>query len=173
MARGEACSARSSSGWWWRDRWREALTLTLSQRERGRRWTDRCTLRRMSRTEISRYLRRRSTDAEKLLWRRLRDRQLGGAKFRRQHPMGPYIVDFYCSAARLVIELDGGQHALDAGRDTERDHWLQSRGCRVLRFWNNEVLGNLDGVLQRILETLDQEAEPSRCVPSPPGRGTG
>ena len=113
----------------------------------------------MSRTETTRRLRRDSTDAEKLLWRRLRRRQLGGAKFRRQHPIGPYVVDFFCSEQGLVVELDGGQHAIQAERDGRRDRWMESRGYRVLRFWNHELMANIDGVLRRILRTVGGDDE--------------
>ncbi len=75
-------------------------------------------------------------------------------KFRRQHPVGNYIVDFYCDEAKLAIELDGGQHAMSSEYDLERTEELQRKGIRVLQFWNNEVLGNLDGVLERIAEAL-------------------
>ena len=114
----------------------------------------------MSRIETSRRLRRRSTDVERLLWSRPRDRQLAGAKFRRQHPIGPYIVDFFCLEQRLVIELDGGQHARRSRHDAKRDHWLESRGYRVLRFWNNDAMRNVEGVLQRISLVLDEDADP-------------
>ncbi|MEE8187916.1 MAG: endonuclease domain-containing protein [Kiloniellales bacterium] len=110
----------------------------------------------MSMIGTSRRLRRDATQAEKLLWSRLRDRQLGGAKFRRQNPLGPYVVDFFCLKLGLVIELDGGQHAVQAERDQRRDRWLESEGYRVLRFWNHEVMGNIDGVLQRILESVER-----------------
>ena len=106
--------------------------------------------------ERARRLRRESTEAEKRLWNKLRARQLLGAKFRRQAPIGPYIVDFVCFERKLVIEIDGGQHAEHDQRayDEERTKWLKSQGFRVLRFWNNEVLGNLEGVLTRIAEVL-------------------
>ena len=91
------------------------------------------------------------SEAEQKLWARLRGRGLQGYKFRRQVPLGPFIVDFCCYDERLVIELDGGQR-----RDPARTLWLESRGFRVLRFWNSEVLENMDGVLTRILETLEQ-----------------
>jgi adenine-specific DNA-methyltransferase len=113
----------------------------------------------MSRTETSRQLRRRSTDVERLLWRRLRDRQLAGAKFRRQHPIGPYIVDFLCLEQRLVIELDGGQHARRSRQDARRDQWLESRGYRILRFWNSDAMRNVEGVLHRISEVLERDAD--------------
>jgi very-short-patch-repair endonuclease len=101
-------------------------------------------------------LRRSSTPIEHKLWMRLRNRQLHGFKFRRQHPIGKYIVDFFCLEARLVIELDGGWHAEDAKQsmDEYRTAYLHSQGYTVLRIWNNEVTENLRGVLQRIAEPL-------------------
>ena len=104
----------------------------------------------------SRSLRRDSTDAEKKLWRKLRARQLAGAKFRRQHPLGPYILDFYCAEARLAIELDGGQHAFEeqSRHDEQRSRYLAEQGIQELRFWNNEVLKNTEGVLQKIWSAL-------------------
>ncbi|MFO7650902.1 MAG: endonuclease domain-containing protein [bacterium] len=104
-------------------------------------------------TRAARSLRRGSTDAERVLWQRLRTRQVGGAKFRRQYPLGRYIVDFVCLSERLVVEVDGGQHA-DSVVDRERDHWLAEQGYRVLRFWNNDVLARTDAVLAAILEVL-------------------
>ena len=118
-----------------------------------------CILSVMSRIETSRQLRRRSTDVERLLWSKMRDRQLAGAKFRRQHPIGPYIVDFLCLEQRLVIELDGGQHAHRSRQDADRDQWLELRGYRVLRFWNNDAMRNVEGVLQRISEVLERDAD--------------
>jgi len=109
----------------------------------------------------ARELRERPTNAEKKLWRRIRDRQVAGAKFRREHPVGNYIVDFYCDEAKLAIELDGGQHALSSGYETTRTQELERLGIRVLRFWNNEVLGNLDGVLERIAEAIRINPPPS------------
>lgn len=106
----------------------------------------------------ARRLRRRLTDAERALWRNLRDRQLDGHKFRRQHPLGRFVVDFVCLEERLVVELDGGQHALRKNADTARTAWLNREGYRVLRFWNNEVLRNTDGVLAEILRTLQDQA---------------
>jgi very-short-patch-repair endonuclease/DNA modification methylase len=106
--------------------------------------------------EFARQLRREQTDAERLLWSLLRDRRFMGCKFRRQHPIEPYVVDFYCHEARLAIELDGGEHNEPAARarDEERTRFLEARGIRVLRFWNNEVFNNLEGVLQTIYEAL-------------------
>jgi very-short-patch-repair endonuclease len=103
---------------------------------------------------IARTLRRNPTDAEQRLWSRLRGRQLDGCRFRRQTPLGPYVVDFACLAARLVIEVDGGQHSWRAEKDAARRSWLEVNGFHVLRFWNNEVLGNLEGVLETIRRTL-------------------
>ena len=94
-------------------------------------------------------LRISQTDAEKLIWRHLRAKQMEGLKFRRQQPIGNYVVDFICLEKSLVIEADGGQHA-DNTKDEERDAWLTSEGFKVLRFWNNEVLTNMEGVLEVI-----------------------
>ena len=105
-----------------------------------------------------RQLRRNATDAESLLWQLLRNRQLDGWKFRRQHPIGPYILDFYCDEARLAVELDGSQHAepAQANYDIERTQALETGGIRVLRFWNNEVLKNTNAVLQEIWNVLNE-----------------
>ena len=109
-----------------------------------------------SKTAASRAkrLRRNSTDAEKTLWRHLRNKRLLGYKFRRQAPIGQYIVDFVCFSQNLVVELDGGQHPAQANYDAERTKWLRSRGFRVLRFWDNEALGDVDSVLERIMQEL-------------------
>jgi len=106
----------------------------------------------------ARHLRRNATDVEDLLWRNLRNRQLGGLKFRRQATLGNAIADFFCAEKRLIVELDGGQHSAEA--DAERTAKLAALGCRVIRFWNNEVIENLDGVLERIL--AEANATPSR-----------
>ena len=114
------------------------------------------------RTERARRLRSDATDAERALWRRLRSRSLGGHKFVRQEPIGPYTVDFICREARLIIEVDGGQHA-DNRHDLIRDQWLASHNYRVLRFWNNDVLGNVAGVLETIATALaDSPPHPPR-----------
>jgi very-short-patch-repair endonuclease len=94
------------------------------------------------------------TDAERRLWLQLRDRRLNGAKFRRQVAFGPYIVDFVCMEAKLVIELDGGQHGEQVAHDQARTDFLKSQGYRVLRFWNNELLENQPGVLTMIANEL-------------------
>lgn len=115
----------------------------------------------MSAKANARQLRRQSTDAERRLWSFLRNRQLAGCKFRRQVPMGNYIVDFACFEKRLVVEIDGGQHQARVEYDNARTAWLQSAGFRVIRFWNNEVLSETDGVLQAILTALAGEIPPS------------
>ena len=103
------------------------------------------------------HLRTNSTDAERHLWQFLRNRQLGGYKFRRQHPLPPYTVDFVCLERRLIVELDGGQHADAQACDTARTHALEQSGYRVLRFWNHQALSNTEGVLTFILQQLAQE----------------
>ncbi len=92
------------------------------------------------------------TDAERLLWSLLR-RRFQGLRFHRQSPFGPFIVDFVCWSAKLVIEVDGGQH-LESAADASRDRWMAEKGFRVLRFWNHEVLCNVGGVLERIAEEV-------------------
>ena len=98
----------------------------------------------------ARNLGKRQTRAEEFLWRQLRSRQLEDAKFRRQVPLRDYIVDFISFGKKIVIELDGGQHAATTTRDAARDAWLRGRGCIVLRFWDNEVFQNMEGVLEVI-----------------------
>lgn len=107
----------------------------------------------------ARRLRREMTDAERRLWYALRDRRFAGWKFRRQETIGPFIVDFVCMAARLIVEVDGGQHSEEA--DADRTAVLEARGFRMIRFWNNEVLGNLNGVMIRLAEALGPP--PHRC----------
>lgn len=104
-------------------------------------------------TQRARQLRRDQTDAERKLWHRLKGRQLGGFKFVRQEPIGPYYADFACRTRRLVIELDGSQHS-GSEYDRRRDAHLASLGHRVLRFWNHEVTANADGVLETVLAAL-------------------
>ncbi len=106
-------------------------------------------------TRRARKLRRDSTDVEMKLWQRLRNRQLG-VDFRRQHPAGPFILDFYCPVLGLAVELDGGQHAIEPERDRIRDAWLLQRSVTVLRFWNSDVIENLSGVLEVIATKVSQ-----------------
>jgi len=119
----------------------------------------------------SRSLRRDSTDAERLIWAALRAHRLEGASFRRQTPIGPYIADFVCHDARLVVELDGGQHFEEEHlrRDARRDAFLASRGFRVLRFNNHDVMTNRRGVLETIAAAI--RVAPSLTLPRKRGRG--
>jgi very-short-patch-repair endonuclease len=103
----------------------------------------------------ARQLRNEQTDAEAKLWARLRARQISGVKFRRQHPIGSYVADFCCVEHRLIIEIDGGQHAEQMQSDQRRTGVLKLHGFRVLRFWNNEVLANIDAVLGQIYQALN------------------
>ena len=117
-------------------------------------------------TKIAKALRRRMTDAEQILWRQLRAHRLGGMKFKRQQPIGPFVVDFVCFDSRLVIEVDGGQHQ-DNEKDRVRDAWLEEQGFQVVRLWNNLVLSELEAVLETIS---------ALCTPLPrpsPTRGEG
>jgi very-short-patch-repair endonuclease len=109
-----------------------------------------------STVRIERRLRSRQTDAERKLWFAVRDRRLSRFKFVRQEAIGPFIVDFVCRDKRLIVEVDGGQHA-DNPEDVARDAFMVGEGYRVIRFWNNDVLSNRDGVLTVILEALQHE----------------
>jgi very-short-patch-repair endonuclease len=111
-------------------------------------------------TSSARRLRQNRTDAERALWARLRRKQLNGARFRQQVPLGAYVVDFLCLEQRLIIEVDGGQHALATAEDEARTTWLEERGFRVMRFWNNDVLKNRDGVIDAILRALRAAVSP-------------
>ena len=108
-------------------------------------------------------MRKTMTDAERLLWSKLRMNQLNGVHFRRQHPVGPYITDFCAPSHLLIIELDGGHHATQEAEDDRRLEYLSISGYKVLRFWNNEVLQNIDGVVKVILDAI---ASPSESPPS-------
>ena len=110
----------------------------------------------------ARGLRKRQTDAERALWSRLRNKELAGIKFRRQQAVGPYIVDFVSFQAKLIVEVDGGQHNQPRrmANDDGRDKWLHAQGFQVLRFWNSDVLKNIDGVLERISAALSPEFHP-------------
>jgi very-short-patch-repair endonuclease len=116
-------------------------------------------------TNRARALRRRGTRAEFVLWRHLRDRQLAGFKFVRQEPIGPYLADFVCRERHLVVEVDGGQHA-DNAADARREAAMRNLGYRTIRVWNNDVLGNIDGVLQMLKSELEKAPHP---VPLPAG----
>lgn len=126
------------------------------------------------RKTTARSLRARMTDAERKLWFALKDRRFQGLKFRRQVPVGPYIADSLCFDLRLVVEVDGGQHA-ESLRDADRDRWFADNGFRPLRFWNNDVLSNLEGVLTVISEgaTTPHPASRWRASPPSPARGEG
>ncbi len=104
-------------------------------------------------TGVARRLRKRSTDTERHLWKHIRDRQVEGFKFRRQQPIGRYVVDFVNLEKRLVIEVDGGQHMFDRA-DEIRDEWFRTEGYEVLRFWDNEVFSNIEGALEKIRNAL-------------------
>ena len=118
---------------------------------------------------IARRLRLNQTDAERALWLRLRNRRLNGLKFRRQVPIKSYVVDFCCESARLIVELDGGQHSERRAADAKRTADLEACGYLILRFWNDDLLSNIDGVLETIVATASQE--PPHLTLSPTGRG--
>jgi very-short-patch-repair endonuclease len=123
-----------------------------------------------STVQMARRLRRNQTDAERILWFRLRDRRLGGWKFRRQMLLNGFVVDFCCPDAKVVIEIDGGQHVARREQDARRTANLEASGYLLLRFWNNEVMRNVEGVLQSILSTLNQHtSEPPHPTPLPCG----
>jgi very-short-patch-repair endonuclease len=113
-------------------------------------------------------LRNSATQAERCLWKQLSRRQLNGYKFSRQMPVGPFICDFMCREAGLVIEVDGGQHDAMASQDASRTRLIEGEGLRLIGFWNNEVLDNIDGVLQAIADALR-----SFPPPAPPAGGRG
>ncbi len=119
----------------------------------------------------ARHLRKNLTDAERRLWSELRLRQAGGFKFRRQFPIGRYIVDFACPERKLIVEVDGGQHSEQINYDTDRTRWLESQGFRVLRFWNNEIQTNLEGVKETIYNALEAKGQPP--TPALPHKGGG
>jgi very-short-patch-repair endonuclease len=104
-------------------------------------------------SRVARELRQVPTDAEIRWWAALRNRRLAGFKFRRQHPIGRFVVDFVCTEHHRIVEADGGQHA-ESEADAERATWLERHGWRVLRFWNNDILANTESVLETILEAL-------------------
>jgi very-short-patch-repair endonuclease len=113
-------------------------------------------------TSFAQVLRKNATAPERILWSRLRGRQLGGFKFRRQRPIGPYICDFVCLSEKVIVELDGSQHVAESKYDSRRDAILRSNGYRVLRFWNGDVTRNLGTVLETIHEAMFQETMDGR-----------
>ena len=117
--------------------------------------------------KLQRALRNTPTDAELKLWQHLSRRQLDDCKFRRQHPYGAFILDFVCIERKLVVELDGSQHADSVGYDAKRTESLQPAGFHVLRFWNNEVFDNIESVLEAIWLELQRRAQPIPSQPSP------
>ena len=121
----------------------------------------------------ARELRGRMTDAEALLWMLLRNRRMADAKFRRQCPVGRYILDYYCVERMLAIELDGGQHGEAVAYDYHRDSWLSSQGIRILRFWNNQMLTEIEAVMEVIYQAV-VETESDQKAPLPQvGEGLG
>ena len=124
----------------------------------------------------AKLMRANPTEAERVLWQLLRNKRLAGWKFKRQQPIEPYIADFVCFSERLIVEAEGSQH-IDSAYDARRDDWLRSQGFRLLRFWNNDILKNPDGVLTSILVALEGDEagiEPASSptpLPSPPPQG--
>jgi adenine-specific DNA-methyltransferase len=117
----------------------------------------------------ARELRKNMTEAERSLWRHLRLRQFGGHKFRRQQPIGRYIVDFVCLEKQLIVEVDGGHHSEQVAYDLERDTWLGKQGFLILRFWDNEVLKEIESVKEVILKALDRHSNTPHLNPPPQG----
>jgi len=117
---------------------------------------------------LARDLRKQATDAEQMLWKYLRAHRMAGFKFRRQVVIEPYIVDFVCLEARLIVEADGGQHLEQVEEDLARSRFLESLGYQVVRFWNHEILGDIHAVLEQIHRLLFEAPSPQ---PSPGGRG--
>jgi very-short-patch-repair endonuclease len=118
---------------------------------------------------FARQLRANMSDAEQCLWRRIRQRQLANCRFRRQHPIGPFITDFACVEKRLVVEIDGGQHNSES--DSGRDDWFHRYGYQVLHFWNNDVLSRTEDVLSEIMKVLASIAHPHPSLPPQAGEG--
>ncbi len=109
-----------------------------------------------TKTKLARNLRQNQTKAESKFWRYVSNRQLNGLKFKRQVPMGTYIVDFVCHDNKVIVELDGGQHAEQVEQDQLRTNDLQRRGYQVIRYWNHDVLGNIEGVMQDLAEQMNR-----------------
>jgi crossover junction endodeoxyribonuclease RuvC len=122
---------------------------------------------------LARKLRNNTNEIEDLLWSRVRRSQLGGLKFSRQMPIAGFVPDFVCRSVRLAIELDGSQHADAATYDAKRTQAIEAQGYRVIRFWNSDVLTNIDGVLETILQAATSgEREPTPQPPPASGRGS-
>ncbi|SRR5258708_8891729 len=122
---------------------------------------------------FARHLRREQTDAEKALWKLLRSRQLENYKFRRQHVIGPFIVDFCCLNPKIAVELDGSHHVDNKAYDKTRTEFLQEKGFEVIRFWDNEVLKESEAVISRILSALTSSSSESPIARRKPGEGGG
>jgi len=120
----------------------------------------------------AKVLRKDFTDTERLLWKYLRAKQMEGCKFRRQEPIGSYIVDFVCQEKRIIIEVDGGQHSVEREKDNRRDTWFEGQGYKVLRFWDNKVLTNIKGILEVMRDYLNHPPQPppSYCLTDLPSR---
>ena len=128
--------------------------------------------------DLARSLRKTPTRAEQTLWRLLRDRRFAGFKFRRQHPVGPYVLDFYCVSAKLAVEVDGDVHGIPSQKnhDVVRDAYLMKQGIRMLRFWNLELAGHMEGVLDTIFGELSKSVRNPHPNPLPnplPWKGRG
>ncbi len=124
-----------------------------------------------AKTKFARHLRHEMTEAEQLLWFHLRRKQLGDLRFRRQHPIGPYIADFVCIEQRLIVEVDGSQHGGE--KDARRDEWLESAGFRIVRVWNNDVVHRVNDVLAAILAIAAPNSPLPPCGHLPPQAGEG
>ena len=135
----------------------------------GEGWDGGKSMRQGAKTRFARQLRGNMTDAERRLWLHLCRRQLDGCRFRRQHPMGPYVADFVCLERKVIIEVDGGQHD-EGNSDARRNEWFRARGYSILRFWNNDVLSRTDDVLEQILKALGS-ACPHPSLPPQAGEG--
>jgi len=121
--------------------------------------------------DFARKLRKSETDAERKIWQQLRSRNLNGAKFRRQYPVGPYVIDFICINEKLIIELDGSQHLQQRTYDAQRTAFLEQAGYRVMRFWDNDVLLQTENVMQAIVDALANPS-PQPSPREPTGRGS-
>ena len=121
----------------------------------------------------AREMRSKMTDAEALLWMLLRNRRIAGAKFRRQHPVGRYILDFYCVEQQLGVELDGGQHGEAVTYDQRRDDWLRGQGIQVLRFWNNQMLAEAEAVMEVIYRAVVENDANEKLLARSRERGWG